>query len=78
MTRPQSNAIRVLRGLRTQQEFAQAVGVTRAVISRWENGGEVSLMNARRLVELGLDPAYVLPSPTVAPVAGADLSRRTA
>lgn len=73
-------AIRALRHrlLETQVEFADTVGVRRATISIWENGGEVSIRHARRLVELGLDPAYVLPTMPVAAGAGQDLSRRTA
>jgi transcriptional regulator with XRE-family HTH domain len=73
-----STAIRRLRGKLTQQQFADLVGVGRDVISTWENGGEISLDNANRLVELGLDVAYVLPAATAATEARADLSSRGA
>jgi transcriptional regulator with XRE-family HTH domain len=62
MTNPRAQAIRALRGDRTQEQFAALVGVTRVALSRWENGGEVSLAKAGRLIELGLDVAYVLPT----------------
>jgi transcriptional regulator with XRE-family HTH domain len=74
MMNSRAQAIRALRGALTQQQFAAEVGVTRAVISTWENGGDVSLDNANRLVELGLDVAYVLPAATAATEARADLS----
>ena len=73
-------AIRALRGLQTQEEFAKVVGdrVTNVLISRWENGSNISLRYKRRLVELGLDPVYVLPESPVAAGAGQEISRRTA
>lgn len=73
-----ATAIRSLRGARTQKQFASEVGVTQAVISHWENGGEVSLPNANRLVELGLEVAYVLPAVKAATKTRADLSERGA
>ena len=78
MTNPRSQAIRALRGLRTQHEFADAVGVTQATVSAWENDGEIGIRNARRLVELGLDVAYVLPTAPAATDSRADLSTRGA
>ena len=48
-------AIRALRGLRTQHEFALELGVRRATVGAWEAGGEVSLRHARLLVGMGLD-----------------------
>jgi transcriptional regulator with XRE-family HTH domain len=73
-------AIRRLREERllTQAEFSSLVGVTRETISTWENGAALSLRNAGRLIDLGLDPAYVLPTASVAPGARADLSSRGA
>jgi transcriptional regulator with XRE-family HTH domain len=73
-----SQAIRALRGLQTQPEFASMVGVTPVQVSRWENGWGISLRSARRLVELGLDPAYVLPSAPAGTSAPAELSERGA
>lgn len=73
-----AQAIRALRGPRTQQQFAAEVGATRVAISRWESGGEVSIRFARRLVELGLDVAYVLPSAPAATSATAGTSERGA
>lgn len=78
MNQTRSTAIRTLRGSLTQQQFADLVGVGRDVISTWENGGEVSLENANRLVELGLDVAYVLPAATAATDARAESSERGA
>lgn len=73
-----AQAIRGLRGTNTQKQFAALVGVTQAVISHWENGGEVSLTNANRLVELGLDVTYVLPAAKGATEATAEPSERGA
>ena len=78
MTTTRSQAIRSLRGPRTQSEFAAVVGVTQAVVSRWENGGDVNIENANRLVELGLDVAYVLPAAAAATDARAGASERGA
>lgn len=78
MTTTRSQAIRSLRGDRTQDEFAAVVGVTQAVVSRWENGGDVNIVNANRLVELGLDVAYVLPAARAATSAEAGSSKRGA
>lgn len=73
-------AIRALRDARqqTQAEFALDVGVRRATVSTWENGSEVSLRHASRLVELGLDVAYVLPTAPAPTDAPAELSERGA
>ena len=78
MTMHRSAAIRRLRGKLTQQQFADVVGVGRDVISTWENGGEISLENANRLIELGLDVAYVLPAAAAATEARAEPSSRGA
>lgn len=77
-TTTRADAIRALRGTRTQIEFAAVVGVTQAVLSGWENGAKVNIENANRLVELGLDVAYVLPAAKAATNARADLSSRGA
>jgi hypothetical protein len=53
-------------------------GVHRATVGAWEAGGEISLVNVRRLIELGLDPVYVLPTASGATDARADLSSRGA
>ena len=56
-----SKAIRRLRGFdMNQQEFAELVGVGRLTISKWETGDwQPSLVNLRRLVELGLPQEYL-------------------
>jgi len=57
------NAIRDLRGLRSQAEFAEEVGTHRVTISLWETGeANPSYKHARRLVELGLDRSLFLPA----------------
>lgn len=60
--------IRKLRGLLTQQQFANLMDVTRGTVIAWEQGGDVSLRSARRLVALGLPIELVLPEmkPTTA------------
>lgn len=57
--------IRAIRGLRSQEEFAAIVGTSRGVISLWESDKQTpGYRHARRLVELGLDPALLLPTPS--------------
>lgn len=71
--------IRRLRGLHTQEQFATLAGVTRVTVSLWESGKQVpGLRAARRLVELGLDIAYVLPTAPAPTDARAELSERGA
>ncbi len=67
-----ASAIRELRGLRTQQEFASELGVYRQAVAALEQGRAPSMKTARRLVELGLDISHVLP------VAGAASGRKVA
>lgn len=52
-------AIRRLRGVRNQHEFADLLGVSKKTIGRWENGSPVSLSNLRLLVAHGLDRSYL-------------------
>lgn len=54
-------AIRTLRGLNSQQDFAETLGVTRGTVVSLEKGSDPSLRTARRLVELGLPKWHVLP-----------------
>lgn len=61
MDRDRGIAIRALRGLRTQEEFASEYGVVPLTVLRWEQGWPISIRNARRLVDAGLDPSYVMP-----------------
>jgi DNA-binding XRE family transcriptional regulator len=49
-----AKAIRNLRGLRTQREFASELGVRRRAVIAWEQGGGVSLHHALQLVEMGI------------------------
>ncbi len=70
MTSTRGQAIRAMRGPLTQTEFGELVGVNQARVSIWENGGEINLENANRLVELGLDVAYVLPAAAAATAPG--------
>lgn len=58
-----AEAIRALRQtrLQTQVEFARDLGVTRQTVIELEKGSKPSLRTARRLVEIGLDRAYVSP-----------------
>ena len=61
------SAIRDLRGLRTQQEFANLLGVSRITVARWETNETLpSFRHARPLVALGLDEsAYMNASRSV-------------
>jgi DNA-binding XRE family transcriptional regulator len=57
--------LRALRGLRTQEQFAQELGVTRVTVAVWETGAGVpKLRNARKLVERGMNPSVVLEAVT--------------
>ena len=52
-----SAAIRTLRGVRSQREFAAAIGVTRQSIIYWEDGRRIPHpRHARALVAAGLNP----------------------
>jgi DNA-binding XRE family transcriptional regulator len=55
-------AIRTLRGLDSQEDFAGKLGVTRGTVIALEKGSTPSLRTARRLVEMGLDQRHVLPT----------------
>lgn len=61
-----AQALITLRGLRSQDEFAAEVGVHRVTLIQWEKGRSRpnAYRHARRLVELGLDPALLLPTPS--------------
>lgn len=57
-----STAIKRLRGLRSQDEFAAEVGAHRVTVSLWETGDSTpSFKHARQLVALGLDPELFMP-----------------
>lgn len=71
--------IQNIRGLFTQEEFAEKVGVHRVTLAVWETTGRIGKRSARRLVEnFGLDRRYVLPTAPAATDARADLSSRGA
>jgi transcriptional regulator with XRE-family HTH domain len=54
-------AIRDIRGLRTQQEFADLLGVSRITVARWETDEALpAFRHARQLVAHGLDEAMYL------------------
>ena len=51
-------AIRAHRRLRSQQEFADSLGVSRITVSKWETGDAIpQIRHARRLIDSGMDPA---------------------
>lgn len=55
-------AIRAIRGLTSQEEFAERIGVSRITVIKLEQGTTPSLSTARELVALGLDIEHVLPT----------------
>lgn len=71
--------IKELRGLRTQEEFADEINYHRVTLAIWETTGRISKRAARHLVdEHGLDRRYVLPKAPAPTGTGADLSERGA
>jgi DNA-binding XRE family transcriptional regulator len=54
-------AVRELRGLRSQEEFAADLGVHRQTVTVWETGKQLpSIALGRKLVAAGMDPLIVL------------------
>lgn len=50
-----AKAIRELRGIRSQQQFADELEASRPTVSNWETGDAIpSLRHARALVAMGL------------------------
>lgn len=60
-----AQAIVELRAGRTQDEFANLLGIRRQAVIALEKGRSIpTVRTARRLVELGLDPTLLLPTPS--------------
>lgn len=57
--KPFPDAVRSLRGNRSQEKFAAHVGVTRNTVCAWERGSEPSIDNLRALVDAGLNETYL-------------------
>lgn len=60
MPKPLNQAIKHLRGHRTQEQFANAIGVTRNTIYMWETGKFAPhVTQLQSLVRDGLDVIYL-------------------